>query len=178
MAETINETEIIERLNSAPSVRGFFIVAAELIEQSIFLLTQRIFRNEYLAVKSVVDPLLESSGPLGELSVRIKLLYGLGVIPDKIYYDIDALLKIKNFLNNESREYEFNDQQIVAPLKKLSVMQDVGTLVFEQPQAVSEMDGELRLLHMNRVQQMIRSSLALGIVEICSQIDIDSPFMS
>lgn len=178
MADTINETEIIERLNSAPSVRGFFIVAAELIEQSIFFLTQRIFRNEYLAVKSVVDPLLESSGPLGELSVRIKLLYGLGVISDKTYYDIDALLKMKSFLNSESREYEFTDPEIVTPLKKLSVMQEVGSLILNQPQPDSDMDEDLRQLHMNRIQQMIRSSLSLGIVEICNQINIDSPFMA
>ncbi len=176
MANTINESDIIERLNSAPSVRGFFIVAAEIFEQAIDVLTQRIFRNDYLAVSVVVNPLLGTSGPLGDVSVRLKLLFGLGVIPDKIYHDIESLLKIKHFLNNDGFEYQFTDHAILDPIKKLSVMKAVGSMAFDFPQPNSDMDPELYQLHMSRIQQVIRSSLSLGIVEICNKLDIDSPF--
>ncbi|NMT18604.1 MltR family transcriptional regulator, partial [Vibrio parahaemolyticus] len=53
MADNINETEIIERLNSAPSVRGFFIAAVDVFNDSIDGLVQRIFRKDNFAVQSV-----------------------------------------------------------------------------------------------------------------------------
>ncbi len=65
MADNINETEIIERLNSAPSVRGFFIATVDVFNDSIDGLVQRIFRKDNFAVQSVVDPLLQDSGPAG-----------------------------------------------------------------------------------------------------------------
>ncbi len=176
MANTIDETSIIERLNAAPSVRGFFIAAAGIFEDAIDVLTQRIFRSDYLAVKSVVNPLLDSSGPLGDLSVRLKLLYGLGVIPDKTYNDIDILLKIKNFLNNDGYDYEFTDQVILEKVKKLAAMKSVGAMPFDLSQPNSDMDPELHQLHMCRIQAVVRSSLSLAIVDICNELNIDSPF--
>ncbi len=95
MADNINETEIIERLNSAPSVRGFFIATVDVFNDSIDGLVQRIFRKDNFAVQSVVGPLLQDSGPLGDLSVRLKLLFGLGVLPDDIYHDIEDIIKLQ-----------------------------------------------------------------------------------
>lgn len=177
MVTTVNESDIIERLNSASSARGFFIVTSEIFEQAIDALTQRIFCNNYLAVNAVVKPLLGTNGPLEEVSVRLKLLFGLGVIPDKIYHDIESLLKIKDFLNNDVLEYQFTDHAILEPIKKLSVMKTVSNIEFDlfKPNS-SEMDTQLYQLYMSRIQQVIRSSLSLGIVEICNRLDIDSPF--
>lgn len=59
MADKLNETEIIERLNNAPSVRGFFIAAVDIFNDSIDALIQRIFRKDNFAVQSVVGPLLK-----------------------------------------------------------------------------------------------------------------------
>lgn len=72
MADRINESDIIERLNSAHSVRGFFITTVEVFNEAIDALMQRIFRKDNFAVQSVVGPLLQDSGPLGNLSVRLK----------------------------------------------------------------------------------------------------------
>jgi mannitol operon repressor len=176
MADTINETDIIERLNAAPSVRGFFIAANEIFEQAIDILTQRIFRSDYLAVKSVINPLLDSNGPLGDLTVRLKLLYGLGVVPDKTYHDIERILSIKGFLNSEGFEYQFTDQVILDRIKKLSSVKSAGNMGFDFPPPSSDMDPQLHHLHMSRIQQVIRSSLSLAIVELCNSLNISSPF--
>ncbi|MGX9416415.1 MltR family transcriptional regulator [Vibrio sp. RC27] len=176
MADTINETYIIEQLNAAPSVRGFFIAADEIFELAIDMLTQRIFRSDYLAVKSVINPLLDSNGPLGDLLVRLKLLYGLGVVPDKTFHDIESILSIKGFLNSERFEYQFTDQVILDRIKNLTAMKSVGNVAFDFPQPSSDMDPQLHQLHMSRIQQVIRSSLSLAIVELCASLNIDSPF--
>ncbi|MBF4190326.1 hypothetical protein ISX56_34390, partial [Serratia ureilytica] len=49
-------------------------------DEAINVLVVQVFRKDDYAVKYAVEPLLSGSGPLGELSVRLKLMYGLGVI--------------------------------------------------------------------------------------------------
>ncbi|WP_266099307.1 MltR family transcriptional regulator, partial [Klebsiella michiganensis] len=43
------------------------------------------------AVKYAVEPLLDGDGPLGDLSVRLKLIYGLGVISRAEYEDAELI---------------------------------------------------------------------------------------
>jgi len=105
MTDNINETEIIERLNSAPSVRG-----------------------------------------LGDLSVRLKLLFGLGVLSDDIYHDIEDIIKLKNQLNSDASDYEFTDSNILEPIKKLNLVKNMGM------------------------------GLSLAIVDICNELGKESPF--
>mgnify|MGYP000330193862 CR=1 FL=1 len=141
MADKLNETEIIERLNNAPSVRGFFIAAVDIFNDSIDALIQRIFRKDNFAVQSVVGPLLQDSGPLGDLSVRLKLLYGLGVLPDNVYHDIEDIIKIKNTLNSDASYYEFTDPNILEPITKLNLVQSLGMVQLQ----VSEPDDDIDL---------------------------------
>ena len=56
------------------------IAAVELLAGSGQYSALQVFRKDDYAVKYAVEPLLEGSGPLGDLSVRLKLIYGLGVI--------------------------------------------------------------------------------------------------
>lgn len=176
MADQLNETEILERLNNTPSVRGFFIATVEIFEVAIDVLMQRIFRKDNFAVQSVVGPLLHDSGPLGDPAVRLKLLYGLGVLPDPIYHDIEDLIKLRNKLNSDGAEYEFTDPTILEPIRKLNLVQKMGMVQLE----VMEPDGDIDLgfyqLQLQRQQQIIKSGLSLAIVEMCSELDKESPF--
>lgn len=176
MADKINETEIIERLNSAPSVRGFFIAAVDVFDESIDALIQRIFQKDNFAVQSVVGPLLHDSGPLGDLSVRLKLLYGLGVLPDNVYHDIEDIIKIKNKLNSDASDYEFTDPNILAPIKQLNLVQTMGMVQLEVSEPDDDIDLEFYRLQLQRQQQIIKSGLSLAIVEICNELDKESPF--
>ncbi|WP_413691843.1 MltR family transcriptional regulator [Psychromonas sp. KJ10-2] len=81
MSKQLQENEILECLNESATARGFFISTVDIFEQLIQALIERIFLKDDFAVQSVVGPLLTNSGPLGELSVRLKLLFGLGAIP-------------------------------------------------------------------------------------------------
>ncbi|UUM30288.1 MltR family transcriptional regulator [Vibrio japonicus] len=176
MVDRLNETEIIETLNDAPSVRGFFIAAVDIFNNSIDALIQRIFRKDNFAVQSVVGPLLQDSGPLGDLSVRLKLLYGLGVLPDDVYHDIEDIIKIKNALNSDASDYEFTDPNILDPITKLNLVQNLGMVQFQVSEPDDDIDLEFYQLQLKRQQQVIKSGLSLAIVEICNELNKESPF--
>lgn len=176
MADKINETEIIEQLNNAPSVRGFFIAAVDVFTDSIDALMQRIFRKDNFAVQSVVGPLLGDSGPLGDLSVRLKLLYGLGVLPDQIYHDIEDIIKLKHKLNSDATDYEFTDPNILGPIKNLNLVQKMSMVNLEVNEPDDDIDLDFYQLQLQRQQQIIKSGLSLAIVEICNELGKESPF--
>ncbi|MDG3085938.1 MltR family transcriptional regulator [Vibrio hannami] len=176
MTDTISESEIIERLNAAPNVRGFFIAAVDVFNESLDALIQRVFRKDDFAVQSVVGPLLHDSGPLGNLSVRLKLLFGLGVLPDDVYHDIEDIIKLRNTLNNDATEYEFTDVNVLEPLKKLKSAQKMGISMVTITEPEEDDDQEFYQLQMQRQRQVIKSGMSLAIVDICSQLDKDSPF--
>lgn len=127
-------------------------------------------------MQSVVGPLLQDSGPLGDLSVRLKLLFGLGVLPDDIYHDIEDIIKLKNQLNSDASDYEFTDPNILEPIKKLHLVKKMGMVQLEVNEPDDDIDLEFYQLQLQRQQQIIKSGLSLAIVEICNELGKDSPF--
>lgn len=176
MTDTINETDIIEKLNTTPSVRGFFITTVEVLESAIDTLMQRVFRKDDFAVQSVVGPLLHDSGPLGDPSVRLKLLYGLGVIPDDVYHDIEGIIKLKNQLNNDAHEYQFTDPAILTAIKELNLVKGMHMVQLEVNAPDDDADMEFYQLQLMRQQQIIKSGLSLAIIDICNELNKESPF--
>jgi mannitol operon repressor len=176
MTEVINESNIIERLNDAPSVRGFFIIAVDILNESIDGLIQRIFRKDDFAVQSVIGPLLQDSGPLGDLSVRIKLLFGLGVLPNNTYHDIEGLIQLRNKLNLEMNELQFTDPQVITPINALHLVKRMGMIQLEITPLNDDTDLMFYNMQIDRQKQMIRSGLSLAIVDICSELQKESPF--
>ncbi|WP_122033799.1 MltR family transcriptional regulator [Aliivibrio sp. EL58] len=176
MTEVINESYIIERLDNAPSMRGFFIIAVDILNESIDGLIQRIFQKDNFAVQSVIGPLLQDSGPLGDLSVRLKLLFGLGVLPNKTYHDIEGIIKIRNALNSAMEDVQFTDPQIITPINKLNLITRMGMMQLEILPLNDDTDLIFYQMQVDRQKQMIRSGLSLAIVDICSELQKESPF--
>jgi len=175
MSNKLQENEILESLNASLTVRGFFISVVDIFEELIQSLIERIFLKNDFAVKSVVGPLLHDSGPLGELTVRLKLLYGLGAIPHLVYQDIEGVIKLKNSLNNDVAEYRFTDPLVSDAIKQLSLSKNINMSVFD---SLPEDDFESALYEMQlkRKQEVIKSSLALEVIAICEVLNQDSPF--
>lgn len=176
MTEVINESYIIERLDNAPSMRGFFIIAVDILNESIDGLIQRIFQKDNFAVQSVIGPLLQDSGPLGDLSVRLKLLFGLGVLPNKTYHDIEGIIKIRNALNSAMEDVQFTDPQIITPINKLNLITRMGMMQLEILPLNDDTDLIFYQMQVDRQKQIIRSGLSLAIVDICSELQKESPF--
>ena len=171
MNETNSESEIIETLNATLTVRGFFIAAVEVITESIDSLIQRIFRKDEAAVQEAVKPLLNKSGPLGELSDRLKLLFGIGVLPADIYHDVEDIIKLKNKLNQDGKEYFFTDAEVINSLKSLRLVSKTGLVPLELIEADKKVSDEFYQIQQQRQQQVIKSGLSLAIVDICIQLD-------
>ena len=87
------EQFVYEQLNDIPTLRGVITAAVNIFDHDVEQLMQRVFRKTDFAIKSVVDSLLGSSGPLADLSVRLKVLLGLGVLETKAYHDILCYLE-------------------------------------------------------------------------------------
>lgn len=177
MSKQLQENEILECLNTSMTARGFFISTVDIFEQLIQALIERIFLKNDFAVQSVVGPLLQDSGPLGELSVRLKLLFGLGVIPQTTYQDIEGIIKLKNLLNNDSADYHFTDIPIANAIKSLHLAENMSMTIFDSiTVAQDDMDLIFYKIQLDRQQQVIKSSLALGIISLCENLNKDSPF--
>lgn len=168
------EALIYEKLNDVTSIRGFVISSVAIFEQAVEDLLNRIFLKNDFAVKSVVDSLLYQSGPLFDLTVRLKLLFGLGVISQAVFEDINGFIKLKEQLNNNEQECAFTDPLIVAFLQQLHSYGDRPPEPLEdlnQPQS----DSLLAQIKLLRQQKLIRSYLTLAISHIVEQLQIESP---
>ncbi|MGF1687084.1 MltR family transcriptional regulator [Photobacterium japonica] len=176
MANSDQETDILERLNDAQTVRGFFIAAIAVFDESVEGLLQRIFRKDDFVVKSVVEPLLSQSGPLGEITVRLKLLLGLGVVADAVYHDIDAMMKLRDFLNRDGNEYRFTDAAILDVIKELHAVKNMGMVQLDVMPPDDDTDMTFYQMQLARQEQVIKSTMALAIAGICNELGKDSPF--
>ena len=99
------ENRVLERLNAGKTVRSFLIATVELLTEAVNILVLQVFRKDDYAVKYAVEPLLDGDGPLGDLSVRLKLIYGLGVISRAEYEDAELLMALREELNHDGNEY-------------------------------------------------------------------------
>ncbi|MBQ0368682.1 MltR family transcriptional regulator, partial [Providencia rettgeri] len=110
------ENQILERLNQRPEVHLFVQDVVILISQAIDKLMLKVFRKDDYAVKYAVEPLLTGNGPLGELSVRLKLLFALGAISRETYEDIELFLALNESLSAEKINVNFTDDEILGSI--------------------------------------------------------------
>ncbi|WP_206435847.1 MltR family transcriptional regulator [Serratia marcescens] len=164
------ENQVLEKLNAGKTVRSFLIAAVELLAEALNVLVVQVFRKDDYAVKYAVEPLLSGSGPLGELSVRLKLMYGLGVISRHEYEDAELLMAMREELNHDGSEYRFVDDEILGPFGELHCVAALPT--FLQP---GEADEALIAMQRQRYQQMVRSTMVLSITDLIAGIGAKQP---
>lgn len=163
------ENQILERLNQRPEVHLFFQEVVVLITQAIDKLMLKVFRKDDYAVKYAVEPLLSGSGPLGELSVRLKLLFALGALSREDYEDIELFLALNESLSLENVNLDYTDDEILGSIKMLHCMGTLPEMMrFDQPEDI--VDKQLIELQKQRFQQMIKSSLVLSVTALITQI--------
>ncbi|EMH4164839.1 mannitol operon repressor MtlR [Pluralibacter gergoviae] len=165
------ENRVLERLNGGKTVRSFLIAAVELLTEAVNMLVLQVFRKDDYAVKYAVEPLLDGEGPLGNLSVRLKLIYGLGVINRAEYEDAELLMALREELNYDGSDYAFTDDEILGPLGELHCVDALPP----QPHFDSS-DAELYDMQRQRYQQVVRSTMVLSLTELISRISLKKAF--
>lgn len=159
------ENRILERLNARQTLTGFIQTAVGLLSEAVDQLILQAFRKDDYAVKYAVEPLLEGSGPLANLPVRLKLIYALGVISRDEYEDVELLLALNNELAHENKIYSFTDDEILGPINMLHCMTTLPPPpTLHLPEDV--VDDALRTMQEQRYQQMVRSTLVLSITDL------------
>ncbi len=169
----LSEDPIYEKLNEATSIRGFITASVAIFDDAVEKLINRVFRKTDFVVKSVIDSLFETSGPLSELPIRLKVLLGLGVINHEAFEDINSFIKLKETLNNAEKEYDFSDPIVADFLQSLHLLQDKSLLQFE-PES-GDKDSLLYQVKALRREKLIRSCLSLTITDIYQQLQVESP---
>ncbi len=167
------ENRVLERLNAGKTVRSFLITAVELLTEAVNLLVLQVFRKDDYAVKYAVEPLLDGDGPLGDLSVRLKLIYGLGVINRREYEDAELLMALREELNHDGNEYAFTDDEILGPFGELHCV-----AALPPPPQFEPADSSLYAMQIQRYQQAVRSTMVLSLTELISKISLKKPFKS
>lgn len=124
----LSEDPIYEKLNDAETIRGFITASVAIFDDAVDQLINRVFRKTDFVVKSVIDSLFETSGPLSDLAIRLKVLLGLGVVNHEVFEDINAFIKIKEILNNDEKEYSFSDLIVLDFIRALKLLKDKSLL--------------------------------------------------
>jgi len=166
------ENRVLERLNAGKTVRSLLIAAVELLTEAVNILVLQVFRKDDYAVKYAVEPLLDGDGPLGDLSVRLKLIYGLGVISRAEYEDCELLMALREELNHDGNEYAFTDDEMLGPFGELHCVSALP------PAPVLDVSGdpELRAMQQQRYQQIVRSTMVLSLTELISRVSLKKAF--
>lgn len=169
------ENRVLESLNAAKTVRRFMLKAVELLAEAVSILMLQIFRKDDYAVKYAVEPLMTGSGPLGDLSVRLKLIYGLGMISRKEYEDAELVMALGEALFHDENGYRFTDDEILGPITELHCV----TALPQPPERSTEgepADPLLVPMQQQRYQQVVRSTLVLSLTALISQISLKKAF--
>jgi len=164
------ETDIIERLTHTKTLRGYFICAVDILNAGIDILVQTLFRQDDFAVTNVVKPLLEVSGPLYGLSVRLKLIFGLGLISQSLYQDITKIVNVRDLLNKSDAEYSFTSPDVLFLVSQIQSVQEIADLNSMLPKIEEEVDPIVKEMQLHRRKQIVESTLSLAIANMYDQV--------
>lgn len=166
------ENHLLERLNAGQTVRSLLIAAVELLTEAVNNLVLQVFRKDDYAVKYAVEPLLDGNGPLGELSVRLKLIYGLGILGRQEYEDCEVLMALREELNHDGGEYSFIDDEILGPFSELHCV----TALPDGKAFLYGSDPALVAMQRQRYLQVVRSTMVLSLTELITKISAKRAF--
>ncbi|MEH0875279.1 MltR family transcriptional regulator [Pectobacterium cacticida] len=169
------ENRVLEALNAENTVRDFMLCAVELLVEAVDILMSQVFRKDDYAVKYAVEPLMTGTGPLSDLSVRLKLIYGLGMIDRGEYEDAELLIALGEELAQDERQYCFTDDEILGSVGELHC---VAALPADPalPPGTDSADPLLVSMKQQRYQQMVRSTLVLSLTTLIAQMSLKKAF--
>jgi len=168
------DIDIVETLSEAETAYDFFTASFDLFEDAVDILIQNVFRKDDYAVKYAVEPLLSRDGPLAHLPVRIKLLYGLGLLSQDSYQDIEKFIALKEFVQSEGESIEFLSLVL---LERLNTIRAVAKILPSNlgDNQLEESSHYIVQMKLEQNRQVIKSSLILAITEIIKELHRDTP---
>ncbi len=77
------------------------------VPEGVTILVSRVFTQDDHAGKYAVEPLLDGDGTLGDLSVRLKLIYGLRVLRSPEKDAAELLMSLADGLSHDGTDSAF-----------------------------------------------------------------------
>ncbi|CAH0528745.1 MltR family transcriptional regulator [Vibrio hippocampi] len=171
-----NETELLEALSDAKDASECLLAAYDAIDDTLDTLINRVFSKEDHAVKYVVDPLLKSDGPLGDIMVRAKLLLGLGVISKGVFDDIEVFVTLKEWTKFKENKVSFTEVDVIFELNKVQAIQNSMPIVYDETM-IDGLDEVMLAMFLERHYQRVKSTIILAITELVATLCSDNPLL-
>lgn len=166
------ENDVLEHLTAGHTVADLINAGISMLGEAVDTLLTRVFLRDDYAVKYAVEPLLNRDGPLGDLALRCKLLYGLGVLSRADYQDSEQLLTFAAQLSQSNHTVNFTDAAVLNALSALHCITELPPL----PPCTLQHDPAFRRLHQQRQQQIVRSSAVLALTGLLTRIHASQAF--
>jgi DNA-binding MltR family transcriptional regulator len=102
---------------SSETDRGLVLMAVAYIDERLSVLLEKYFVDD----KGIIKTLFDATGPLGSFSSKLKLAYGIGLLPKNIYIDCNKIRKIRNSFAHVSKPMTFEDEPIKSQTHSLII---------------------------------------------------------
>lgn len=168
------EADVLEVLSETNNAHEFSMVCYDVLEDAVDILLQNVFRKDDYAVKYAVSPLLDNDGPLWNLDVRLKLLFGLGLLSQSLYEDIEKFTLLKGVTQEFEDDLPFTSAEFIACLNEISAVTRIMPIEFDVSLFDSSMP-DLYAMQMNRQKERIRSILILAITDVVKELHRKTP---
>lgn len=175
--QTSHETELLEALSEAESASACLLAAYDALDDTVDAVLKNIFKKDDTAIKFVVEPLLNSGGPLGEIMIRGKLLLGLGVISKELYDDLEVFVTLKEWAKIQGEDTSFTEVDVIFELNKVHAIQRIMPIEYDA-EMVETMPGPMLQMFLSRHHQKVKSTIVLAITDIINTLCRDNALSS
>lgn len=172
-----HETELLEALSEAESAGSCLMAAYDALDDTVDAVLKNIFKKDDTAIKFVVEPLLNSGGPLGEIMIRGKLLLGLGVISKELYDDLEVFVTLKEWAKIQGEDTSFTEVDVIFELNKVHAIQRIMPIEYDA-KMVETMSGPMLQMFLGRHHQKVKSTIVLAITDIINTLCRDNALSS
>ncbi|CAH0529457.1 MltR family transcriptional regulator [Vibrio hippocampi] len=166
-----NEAELLEVISQAASAAAVFRAAYHALNDAVGSLMQRQFKQKDCSVQFVVDPLMHSSGPLGDMKIRSKLLLGLGVINKEAYEDIEVFVELKEWNESINEDYDFTHPKVLTALRGIKAIKRSMPIEYD-PSMMQGLSESMLQMFVRRHNQKVQSTIVLAITDLVGQLSV------
>ncbi len=168
-----DESELLEVISQADSPSTVLSAAYHALDDAVGAVMQLMLSRSGQSVQYIVDPLMTTQGPLGEIKVRAALLLGLGVMNREVYADLEVFLRLKEYSDSSEKQTSFTDLYVLTELRSVEAIKRTMPIEYD-PSMISGLSDSMMTMFIERHNQKVRSTIVLAITELVEQLRIGS----
>jgi DNA-binding MltR family transcriptional regulator len=165
---TLNEDDVLERLEAQNSLASFMSVAHDILLSGIRQFLPSLFvDNDEEIVEYAVKPLLARSGPLDDIDVALRLIYALGKMDKWLYADITCFSQFCDFVQHSKEPIQFHDDVTYDFIANLNSITQNATLF----NAIKSMKySDFSIYSEVRYGNLVKTALSLAVTSLLKEL--------